>query len=387
MLSKSLNNSPVDLALLLIAVMLLALGLVMVTSASIEVAASQYKDPLFHFYRQLTYLLISLLLASCIFMVPMNSWLRFGPALLFAAMGLLIAVLLIGREINGSVRWISLGLFNLQASELAKLFFIVYLAGYSVRQQEAVQNTWLGLIKPMGLLSIATFLLLLEPDFGAVVVLMSTAIGMLFMAGVKLWRFSILILVCAGAAAAIAVSQPYRMARLTTYIDPWSHQFDSGYQLTQALIAFGRGEWFGVGLGNSIQKSFYLPEAHTDFVFAVLAEETGLVGALLVISLLIGLTLRSLFIGLQAQQRGLTFSGYLAYGIGLLFGMQSLINIGVNTGLLPTKGLTLPFLSYGGSSLIVNCLALAVLFRIGYESRLVASKPSPKKRKKGRASK
>lgn len=382
---KSLNAFPIDITLLLIAIILLALGLIMVTSASIEVAASQYKDPLFHFYRQLTYLLLSLLLAGCVFMIPMDSWLKLGPVLLFTAMGLLIAVLIIGREINGSVRWISLGLFNLQASEVAKLFFIIYLAGYAVRQQEQVQTTWVGLMKPVGLLSIATVLLLLEPDFGAVVVLMSTAIGMLFMAGVKLWRFSILILVYIGAAAAIAVSQPYRLARLTTYIDPWSHQFDSGYQLTQALIAFGRGEWLGVGLGNSIQKSFYLPEAHTDFVFAVLAEETGLVGALIVTGLLIGLTLRALYIGLQAQQRGLTFSGYLAYGIGLLFGMQSLINIGVNTGLLPTKGLTLPFLSYGGSSLIINSLALAVLFRADYESRMLAGKPSKKRKKRGQS--
>ncbi|MAD27342.1 MAG: putative lipid II flippase FtsW [Pseudomonadota bacterium] len=363
-----------DMPLLVGAVALLALGLVMVTSASMEVAAGRLGSPLFYMNRQIVYLLISLVALAVTLSVPVAVWERFRFMLLFFGFAGLVAVLIpgIGREVNGSWRWIAVGPINVQPSELAKLFAVVFLAGYLVQRKDEVKQEWFGFFKPFMVLGPMACLLIVEPDFGATVVLMGAATGMLFLGGVGLFRF-LLLFGSLGALAALAVwAEPYRLQRLTGFLDPWQDPYGTGYQLTQALIAFGRGEWFGVGLGNSIQKQFYLPEAHTDFVFAVLAEELGMIGALAAFALLVFVAVRGLYVGLAAEARGMLFHAYLAYGLAIMWCGQILINVGVNIGLLPTKGLTLPFLSYGGSSLVVCCICLGLLLRIDWERRQAA---------------
>ena len=317
------------------------------------------------------YIGIGVLLAMPVYRLRLALLQEAGPVLLVAALALLVAVLVpgIGREVNGSTRWISTGLFNLQVSEPAKLMILVYLAGYLARHGEELRERLSGFLKPMAVLSLAALLLLLEPDFGATVVLMATAMGMIFLAGVRLWHFTGMLGVAGLSLAGLAVSSPYRMERLTTFLNPWEDPFDSGFQLTQSLIAIGRGELAGVGLGASIQKLFYLPEAHTDFVFAVLAEELGLLGVFVVIALYALVVWRAFVIARQAEKAGNVFAGALAYGIGIWIGLQSFINMGVNMGLLPTKGLTLPLMSYGGSSMVVMCVAIALLLRIDSETR------------------
>ncbi|MCY1507956.1 putative peptidoglycan glycosyltransferase FtsW [compost metagenome] len=363
----------VDFALLAGCLALLGLGLVMITSASSEVAAAQTGNPLYHMIRHLIYVAIGVVAGGLTMMIPMSFWQAMSWKLLLASFGLLVLVLVpgIGREVNGSMRWIGFGMFNVQPSELAKVFAVIFLAGYLVRRQEEVRESWMGFFKPFIVLLPMAFLLLMEPDFGATVVMMGAAAAMLFLGGVGLFRFGLLVALAVGAVFVLVQAQPYRMARLTSFTDPWADQFGSGYQLSQALIAFGRGEWLGVGLGNSVQKQFYLPEAHTDFVFSVLAEELGLVGSLLTVALFVFVTARALYIGLWAEKAGQFFSAYVAYGLAFLWIGQFLINIGVNVGLLPTKGLTLPFLSYGGSSLVICCVCLGLLLRIEWERRTV----------------
>lgn len=360
-----------DLPLLVGGLALLGLGLVMVTSASMEVAAGQLGNPLYYMNRQLVYMLIGVLAMLATLAVPVGLWEQFRFPLLFLGFALLIAVLIpgIGREVNGSWRWIAVGPINVQPSELAKLFAVVFLAGYLVHRRDEVKEEWFGFIKPFMVLGPMAWLLIIEPDFGATVVLMGAATGMLFLGGVGLFRFTLLFGSLGGLAALLVLFEPYRLQRLTGFLNPWNDPYGSGYQLTQALIAFGRGEWLGTGLGNSIQKQFYLPEAHTDFVFAVLAEELGLIGALAAFALLIFVAVRALYIGLWAERAGRYFSAYLAYGLAIMWCGQVLINVGVNIGLLPTKGLTLPFLSYGGSSLVVCCISLGLLLRIDWERR------------------
>lgn len=360
-----------DLPLLVGGLALLGLGLVMVTSASMEVAAGQLGNPLYYMNRQLVYMIIGVLAMLATLAVPVGLWEQFRFPLLFLGFALLIAVLIpgIGREVNGSWRWIAVGPINVQPSELAKLFAVVFLAGYLVHRRDEVKEEWFGFIKPFMVLGPMAWLLIIEPDFGATVVLMGAATGMLFLGGVGLFRFTLLFGSLGGLAALLVLFEPYRLQRLTGFLNPWNDPYGSGYQLTQALIAFGRGEWLGTGLGNSIQKQFYLPEAHTDFVFAVLAEELGLIGALAAFALLIFVAVRALYIGLWAERAGRYFSAYLAYGLAIMWCGQVLINVGVNIGLLPTKGLTLPFLSYGGSSLVVCCISLGLLLRIDWERR------------------
>ncbi|MDO9619799.1 MAG: putative lipid II flippase FtsW [Pseudomonas sp.] len=360
-----------DFPLLAGCLALLGLGLVMIASASSEVAAAQSGNPLYHMIRHLIYLTIGCGAALATLLVPMALWQRYSGMLLLAAVVLLILVLLpgIGREINGAKRWIGFGIFNLQPSELAKLFSVMFIAAYLVRRQEEVREKLTGFIKPMLVLGPIAALLLAEPDFGATVVLVGAAIAMLFLGGVNLLRFIPLAAGVLGLGVLVMTSQAYRLQRLTNFVDPWADQYGAGYQLSQALIAFGRGEWFGVGLGNSVQKQFYLPEAHTDFVFAVLAEELGMVGALITVGLFVFVSVRALYIGLWAEKAKQFFSAYVAYGLAFLWIGQVLINIGVNVGLLPTKGLTLPFLSYGGSSLVICCVSLALLLRIEWERR------------------
>lgn len=360
-----------DFPLLAGCLALLGLGLVMITSASSEVAAALSGNPLYHMVRHLIYLAIGISAAVVTLLVPMAFWQRYGASLLLIAFALLVLVLIpgIGREVNGAKRWIGFGLFNLQPSELAKLFTVVFIAGYLVRRQDEVREKLSGFLKPMLVLGPMAVLLLAEPDFGATVVLVGSCIAMLFLGGINLVRFIPLGACVLVLGAIVMTSQAYRLERLTNFVDPWADQYGAGYQLSQALIAFGRGEWFGVGLGNSIQKQFYLPEAHTDFVFAVLAEELGMVGALVTVGLFVFVAVRALYIGLWAEKAKQFFAAYVAYGIAIQWIGQVLINIGVNVGLLPTKGLTLPFLSYGGSSLIICCVSLAMLLRIEWERR------------------
>ncbi|MCL4115613.1 UNVERIFIED_CONTAM: hypothetical protein GTU68_056364 [Idotea baltica] len=343
----------------------------MVSSASTEVAAANTGNPMYYMIRHLIYLIIGLGGAGIVVLIPISFWHKHDWKFLLAAAALLIAVIIpgIGREVNGSMRWIGFGAFNVQPSEIAKVFIVIYVAGYLVRRQDAVRDSWGGFFKLFIILIPMAALLLQEPDFGATVVMIGAAGVMIFLGGVSLFRFVLLATLVCAAMFLLIHTQSYRMQRLVTFTDPWADQFGSGYQLTQALIAFGRGEFLGVGLGNSIQKQFYLPEAHTDFVFSVLAEELGLIGALFTVGLFVFVSIRALYIGLWAHRAKQFFAAYMAYGLAFLWIGQFLINIGVNIGLLPTKGLTLPFLSYGGSSLVICCVSLALLLRIDWERR------------------
>ena len=357
--------------LLTIILLLLAIGLIMLASSSLAISEKQFNDPLHYFWRQVIALCIGITCAVITLRLPLRFWQFMSvPMLILGTLGLTLVLLPgVGKEVNGSLRWIQLGPFSFQASETMKICIIAYMAGYLVRQQEQVRNNFAGFIRPIGIVIIVAGLLLLEPDFGAAVVLFATTLGMLFLAGVPMSRFIAWGLLAVSALFTLAVLSPYRMQRLMSFLDPWQDPYDSGFQLTQALIAFGRGEWFGVGLGSSVQKLFYLPEAHTDFIFAVLAEETGLFGIIVVVLLFSFIVCRAFSIGQVAQSSGKLFAAYFAYGIGLMIGIQAFINIGVNMGLLPTKGLTLPLFSYGGNSLIVNCVLLGLLLRIEYENR------------------
>jgi cell division protein FtsW len=361
-----------DRYLLCAVIILIMMGLLMVTSASIVISNRVYGQSFHFLWRQLICLAMGLVSAGCIFRTQIAYWQKWGGAILLLTVIFLVIVLIpgVGREVNGSMRWIGYHSFGLQVSEFAKLSIIIYLAGYLVRRLQEVRSSFKGFLKPLFILGILSILLLKEPDFGATVVILMTAMGMLFLSGVKIYQFALLLLLAAVTLASLAVSSPYRLERLTTFLNPWASQFDSGYQLIQSLIAFGRGGWFGVGLGASIQKLFYLPEAHTDFLFAVVAEEWGLVGALVMMGLFALVVVRGMKIGYLAEKYDKPFAAYLAYGLTLWIGLQAMINIGVNIGVFPTKGLTLPLVSYGGSSLLASCMAVALLLRIDYETRL-----------------
>lgn len=364
------TSAPEDNILLISAVLLALIGLVMVTSASLQIGELNYDSAFYFAGRHALYLLMAGLIGCAVYLFLAPAWLeQLRYLALLAAIIVLVLVLIpgIGHEVNGSRRWIRLPVFNVQASELAKFGFLTWLAGYIAKQQLQLQHSWRAFLIPLGVLGALALLLLAEPDFGAVVVMGLATMGMLFLAGVPLLRFLSVALVAALAALAIAVWQPYRLARLMSFVDPWADQFGSGYQLTQSLIAFGRGGIDGVGLGNSIQKLFYLPEAHTDFVFAVTAEEFGLIGSALLIGLFVLLCWRIFRMAMSLLERGEIFRGQLVLGIALLIASQAFVNLGVNMGLLPTKGLTLPLVSYGGSSLLVTAAMLAVVLRIGAE--------------------
>jgi len=361
-----------DTPLALLGLALLLVGLIAISSASIEYADWHYQNPWFHTQRHMIYLGLALGGGYAVYRVPPQFWLDTGWIWLFVALALLILVLIpgVGREVNGSQRWLPLGPFTLQPSEFAKMAMVIYLAGYTVRREHEVRNHWQGFLKPMAVLFATTLLLMIEPDFGATVIVVGTAFGMLFLAGVKLGHFLLVLLGALGALLVLVLSAPYRVKRLTAYTDPWADPYDTGFQLTQSLIAFGRGEWLGVGLGNSVQKLFYLPEAHTDFVFSIWAEETGFVGAMTVIALYAALIGRVLWVGRQAILARNPFGAYICYGVALIFSGQAFVNMGVSCGLLPTKGLTLPFVSYGGTSLIVCCAMLALVLRIDRDRRV-----------------
>ena len=350
---------------------LLIIGLMMVASSSIMISTKYYHQPFHFLIRQSCFLFAGFLVALVVMRIDSAIWEKLSMPLLLVCLLMLLIVLVpgIGRSVNGSRRWLALGPIGIQVSELAKMTMIFYVSGYLVRQQTSVRQSIIGFIKPMLILGIVAVLLLREPDFGATVVITGTIMSMLFLAGVKLRYYVGLMIAVSCCLAIIALSSPYHVARLTAFLDPWADQFNSGYQLTQSLIAFGRGGWLGVGLGESVQKLFYLPEAHTDFLFAVLAEELGLVGVFLVLILYSILVVRGLMIGFTAHSQERLFAAFTAYGLTFWLGLQAAINMGVNSGLLPTKGLTLPMLSYGGASMVVNCVVIALLLRIDHENR------------------
>ena len=366
--------SEVDLTLLWSGIVLLLLGMVMVYSASIAIAeAGKHtgNQPAYFLIRHGVFLVIGLIAAGLAFQVPMQTWQKLSPWLFVAGFVLLALVLIpgIGRDVNGARRWLPLGIVNLQPSELMKLFAVLYAADYTVRKMPHMQDLKKAFL-PMASAMVAVGVLLLkEPDFGAFVVIISIAIGILFLGGMQARLFAVLIIVLVAAFAILIVVSPYRRDRIFGFMDPWSDAFGRGYQLSHALIAFGRGELFGVGLGASVEKLFYLPEAHTDFLLAVIAEELGFAGVLLVVVLFGLLVQRAFAIGRQCVALDRLYPALVAQGIGIWIGVQGFINMGVNMGLLPTKGLTLPLMSFGGSGILANCVALAVLLRVDWENR------------------
>jgi cell division protein FtsW len=347
------------------------LGLVMVTSASVSIASQDTGQPFYYLERQLLLTLLGASCAALVFSIPTAMLERASLPLLALALALLAAVLIpgLGHAVNGSRRWLHVGAINFQVSELARVLVLTFIASYAVRREQELRASLAGLAKPLGVLLVAGALLLIEPDFGAATVLFATGFALLFLAGARLRYVIAMTVLAACGFALLAMSASYRLRRLTTFLDPWADPYNSGFQLTQSLIAIGRGQWLGVGLGESVQKLFYLPEAHTDFLFAVLAEELGLAGVLLTLALFLGLVWRSFHIARLAASAGLKFASLLAAGFGLWLGTQAFINIGVNMGVLPTKGLTLPLMSYGRSSLIVGLAWVGLVLRVYHEAQ------------------
>ena len=371
-LNRSTPEVLYDRQLVWIALGLMMTGLVMVTSASFPISARLTDQPFHFMFRHAIFLLLALGVSSVVLQIPMKRWLQYSMYLLGLSFFLLVVVLAVGKSVNGASRWIPLGLFNLQPAEVAKLSLFIFMAGYLVRKQDEVRKTFFGgFAKPIMVFGAFAVLLLGQPDLGTVVVMLVTLFGMLFIAGAKLSQFIALMVAGVAAVVGLIVIEPYRVRRVTSFWEPWNDPFGSGYQLTQSLMAFGRGDWMGQGLGNSIQKLEYLPEAHTDFVFAVLAEELGFVGVTLVLMLIFSLVFKAIFIGKKAFENDQVFSGYLAFGIGIWFAFQTLVNVGAASGIVPTKGLTLPLISYGGSSLIIMSVAVSMLLRIDHECRLI----------------
>ncbi|MGI1678446.1 MAG: putative lipid II flippase FtsW [Cellvibrionaceae bacterium] len=359
----------IDWVLLGLVITVASIGLLMVASASMSLSESYYENPWQMVLKQGIFLFIGIVAAGCIAMVPVSMWQQYGWILLVLTFAILLLVLVpgIGKKVNGSQRWLQVGPITIQASELVKLFMVLFFANYLSRRHEELKSSWKGVLKPLSIVCAVAILLLLEPDFGGSVVIAGTIFAMMFIAGMKLWQFLSLLTAGIGVMGLVAVLSPYRMQRLITFLDPWADQFNSGYQLTQSLIAFGQGQWLGVGLGRSVQKLFYLPDAHTDFIFAIIAEEFGLVGAVILIGLFAAIVYRILKLSKRAMLHNNSFISLAAFGIAILFAGQVFINMGVASSLLPTKGLTLPFISYGGSSVITSCLFIGVVLRLDWE--------------------
>lgn len=359
----------IDWPLLCLWFALMSIGLIMVASASVSFAALTYNDTWFFAKRHGIYMIMGIALAVFVVCIPMSVWQKYSGHFLLLTFFLLVMVLIpgIGKKVNGSQRWFALGVISIQVSEIAKFCAVVFFASFFARRYQELHFGWQGFLKPLMVVGVFVGLLLLEPDFGSSVVLSATVFAMMFIAGVRMLHFLLLIVIGVGGLAAVAVLSPYRMQRLITFLDPWADQFNTGYQLTQSLIGFGRGEWFGLGLGNSLQKLFFLPEAHTDFIFAIIAEEFGLLGAVLLLGLFTVLILRIFNVAKQNLAAGKMFAALATFGIAILFSFQVFINMGVSSGLLPTKGLTLPFISYGGSSLLMCCVLMAFVMRVQWE--------------------
>ena len=371
------TNILYDRTLLWLIIGLASTGLIIVTSASVSLT----KDPLLYAKKDVIFLIASFVISLVVLQIPMSRWQQFSPLILLTTIILLIAVLVVGSSVKGASRWINLGVINIQPAEMAKLSLFIYLASYLVRKVDEVRNNFWGFCKPMGVMLTLAVLLLAQPDLGTVVVLFITTLGLLFLAGAKLWQFLAIITMGILSVGLLIITEPYRLRRVTSFWDPWADPYGSGYQLSQSLIAFGRGGIFGEGLGNSIQKQKFLPEPHTDFIFAITSEELGYLGAVLILLMVFFIAFRAMSIGHRALKLDLRFSGFLACAIGLWFAFQTLVNVGAASGILPTKGLTFPFLSYGGSSLIVMSVAAMLLLRIDFETRLAmaqAHSRSPK---------
>ncbi|MDK1312525.1 cell division protein FtsW [Pseudoalteromonas ardens] len=364
------SDSLFDVPLLYAMLCLVGIGFVMVTSASMPVAERLYDNPYHIVTRHSMFLVMAMVLFWLSTTVPMTWWKRFNPYLLLLGLVLLAVVLVVGREVNGSKRWLPVGPIGFQVAEAAKLFFFSYIAGYLVRKRDEVQENLKGFAKPIIVFAVYAFLILMQPDLGTVVVMFVTTVGLLFLAGAKLWQFFALMLTGVLLVVMLIIFEPYRMARVVGFLEPWEDPFGKGYQLVQSLMAYGQGGWFGQGLGNSVQKLQYLPEAHNDFIFAVVAEELGFIGVFCVLMTLATLVFRALLIGQKALKAGKEYEGYLALGIGIWFAFQTVVNVGASAGMLPTKGLTLPFISYGGSSLLIMTIAAGLLQRIDFETKL-----------------
>jgi cell division protein FtsW len=364
---KQVNpNIPFDNQLLWTVICLMTFGLIMVTSSSMAFSES---NPFFYTQRELIQLGISLFLMCITLYVPMQRWQQFGSVLLIISIFMLIVVLGIGSSVNGASRWVSLGAFNFQPAELSKLSLFLFLASYLARKSDEVQSGFWGFFKPMVVMAVLSVLLLKQPDLGTVIVLFMVTICILFIAGAQLWQFIAILLTGVGAVICLILYESYRLTRLLTFLDPWQDATGAGYQLVVSLMAIGNGGIMGQGIGNSIFKLRYLPECHTDFIFSIISEEYGYIGVVALLILLFFLTFKALAIGYRALNESFQFSGYLACEIGIWFGFQTFVNVGVTSGMLPTKGLTLPFVSYGGSSLIVMSIAVAILLRIDFEFR------------------
>ena len=358
-------------SILLFTFLLLFIGLLMMTSASVELASSQYSDSFFFLKRQLIFSAVGMLVLVATLHIPVKTWRAQSWYLLMGSFALLLLVLVpgVGESVKGSTRRIDLVVFDLQPSELAKVFIVVYLAAFLERQLDEVREKWSGFYKPLLVVGAAVALFHFQPDHGTMVILTLTALCMIFLAGAKLYRILLMLTLCMGGIALLAVMKPYVIDRVTSFLDPWAVEnvTNGGYQQAMAQVAFGRGEWFGVGLGNSIQKLYFLPEAHNDFVLAIIGEELGLVGVATVILLFSALIYKAFSIGQKAQKENKLFAAFFAYGLGLLFAGQTMINVGASISLLPVKGLTLPFMSYGGASLIMSFFMIGLLVRIEYE--------------------
>lgn len=367
---KSSGVSTFDRSYIVLGVAMYMIGLIMVASSSMPIAERLFGNPFHFIIRHTIYIGLSIIIAGVVMQIPLSAWHKHSTNLLIFGIGLLVVVLLVGRTVNGSTRWIGIGPITIQAAEPAKLFFFCYLSAYLVRRRDEVMENVKGFIKPLVVFGVLAGLLLLQPDLGTVIVMFVTTFGLLFLAGAKLWQFISVAMVGLTAISALAYFSPYRWARVTGFLDPWKDAFGTGYQLTQSLMAYGRGEVFGQGLGNSIQKLEYLPEAHTDFVMAVLAEEFGFIGIAAILLLSMSLVIKALLLGRYAVSKEKYFEGFFAYSIGIWFSFQAAVNLGASAGIVPTKGLTMPLISYGGSSMIIMTIALVVLLRIDHELRL-----------------
>ncbi|NKF52363.1 cell division protein FtsW [Shewanella sp. WXL01] len=367
---KSAGMQLYDRSFLVAIIALMGFGFVMVMSASMPEAVKLTDNPFHFIYRHIFYLAGCVVIAGAVLSVPVKTWERHSGTMMLVVLLMLIAVLVVGTTVNGARRWLTIGPIRIQVAEIAKFVFIVYIAGYLVRRYGELMDNKKGFLKPIGVYALFAILILAQPDLGTVVVLFVCTVSLMFLAGGKLSHFFVLMLVGIASFVLLVLLEPYRVRRVTSFMDPWEDPFGSGYQLTQSLMAYGRGDWFGQGLGNSIQKLAYLPEAHTDFIFAVIGEELGFVGIIAVLSLIFFVAIRAIRLGNLCLNAQRPFDGYIAYGVGVWICFQTVVNVGASIGMLPTKGLTLPFVSYGGSSLWVMTAAVMLLVRIDHERRL-----------------